>query len=281
MAGDEASTLMQELIDGDQPCDWSHGGGLSSNSGVPGAELLYRRLVEILGEPRGQRCRISTQYKARKGYIEPEITGERHDYHGSFRPTDVLYERLNRDAVSRTEPPFLSSGGRPGTFVFRGRGWRPTRALPVLWKPRGGGKSERQVGWYLPDGVYKKLQTLDIVDENDESPGSGKEGKAIWRWSKYIERRPDLRQRCLEACGSYCRACGDQHRADLEAIYGEVLKQILEVHHRDPLSLGQRETDPTTDLVPLCPNCHRIVHYLGEPYIKEPKRLSLDQSQPK
>jgi HNH endonuclease len=37
---------------------------------------------------------------------------------------------------------------------------------------------------------------------------------------------------------------------------------FIEVHHTKPLSEseGDMETDPATDLVPVCSNCHRMIH---------------------
>ena len=35
---------------------------------------------------------------------------------------------------------------------------------------------------------------------------------------------------------------------------------MIAVHHLDPLNLGERETDPRIDLVPVCLNCHAVMH---------------------
>ena len=46
--------------------------------------------------------------------------------------------------------------------------------------------------------------------------------------------------------------------------YGDIGREFIEVHHLVPLSsAGQRETNPETDLIVLCANCHRIVHRQG------------------
>ncbi len=72
------------------------------------------------------------------------------------------------------------------------------------------------------------------------------------------ERSPRNRLLCLSMHGEICNVCG----LDPKSIYGSNLDSILEVHHIEPLS----ETDeakvynPRTDLIPLCPNCHRAIH---------------------
>ncbi|MFC1460592.1 HNH endonuclease [Microvirga arabica] len=39
-------------------------------------------------------------------------------------------------------------------------------------------------------------------------------------------------------------------------------QDFIHIHHKRPLSLAGGPTliDPKTDLAPLCPNCHAIVH---------------------
>ena len=54
-------------------------------------------------------------------------------------------------------------------------------------------------------------------------------------------------------------ACG----FNFEEYYGEIGKGFIEVHHVVPLAkAGKTETNPETDVVVLCANCHRMVHRL-------------------
>jgi 5-methylcytosine-specific restriction protein A len=57
-----------------------------------------------------------------------------------------------------------------------------------------------------------------------------------------------------------CQACG--FRLELNGRY------VIEVHHVDPLSSGERESS-LGDLVSLCPTCHRIAHLRSLPYSVE------------
>ena len=43
---------------------------------------------------------------------------------------------------------------------------------------------------------------------------------------------------------------------------GELGRDFIEVHHVKPLYMtnGEQEVDLKTDLVPVCPNCHRMIH---------------------
>ncbi len=44
--------------------------------------------------------------------------------------------------------------------------------------------------------------------------------------------------------------------------YGEIGRGFIHVHHRKPLALRRAEYKlrPTIDLVPVCPNCHAMLH---------------------
>lgn len=71
------------------------------------------------------------------------------------------------------------------------------------------------------------------------------------------ERDPKAREAGLMIHGLDCMACG----FNFERTYGSWGKGFIEVHHVVPLSeAGRSETDPATDLIVLCANCHRMVH---------------------
>ncbi len=71
------------------------------------------------------------------------------------------------------------------------------------------------------------------------------------------ERDPNLRADAIKLHGFDCMACG----FNFEKHYGETGKDFIEVHHVVPLAeAGRTETNPETDLIVLCANCHRITH---------------------
>ncbi len=50
---------------------------------------------------------------------------------------------------------------------------------------------------------------------------------------------------------------------NFELKYGERGKDYIEVHHINPISSHEGmevEINPETDLVPVCSNCHRMIH---------------------
>lgn len=81
--------------------------------------------------------------------------------------------------------------------------------------------------------------------------------------NKY-ERNIKARRKCLEAYGYTCKICGE----NLEDKYGDLGKDFIHVHHIIPLNEIKEEydLDPLTDLIPICPNCHAIIHRKNPAY---------------
>ena len=87
------------------------------------------------------------------------------------------------------------------------------------------------------------------------------------------ERSAKLRSKCLKEKGRKCVICG----FDGDEKYGKPHADIIQVHHKNPLSAGVRETT-LDDLEPVCPNCHAVIHSKkggGIYTIEEVKRMLL------
>lgn len=89
------------------------------------------------------------------------------------------------------------------------------------------------------------------------------EGKHIKQETTVIQRNPQARQKCIEHFGCRCAACG-LSMADKYGVLGE---GVIEVHHLNPIHLfdDTHPVDYLTDLIPLCPNCHTMIHKLADP----------------
>lgn len=81
--------------------------------------------------------------------------------------------------------------------------------------------------------------------------------------SSDYERNPAARAQCLEHHGSACIVCG----FSFEAIYGPLGRGFIHVHHVVPVSSrgGRYAVSPIEDLVPVCPNCHAMLHRIEPP----------------
>lgn len=107
--------------------------------------------------------------------------------------------------------------------------------------------------WYAmdPDGYW---QLPDEVETNQPL----REGASQTVTVNAYERNPVARAKCLAHHGHACIVCA----FSFEAAYGPIGKDYIHVHHLTPLSEIKREyvVDPVEDLVPVCPNCHAMIH---------------------
>lgn len=82
--------------------------------------------------------------------------------------------------------------------------------------------------------------------------------------ARKYERSRFNRTLAIQIHGTTCFGCG----FNFEKFYGDVGGGIIEVHHLEPVHLMEkvRVVDPRTELVPLCSNCHTLVHKIDPPY---------------
>ncbi len=75
--------------------------------------------------------------------------------------------------------------------------------------------------------------------------------------NKY-ERSSLARAKCIEFHGYNCSICN----FDFKKTYGEVGDEFIHVHHLKPLhTIGVKyKIDYKEDLIPVCPNCHAMLH---------------------
>jgi len=130
----------------------------------------------------------------------------------------------------------------------------------------------KQNGWTLLPEIQEALGNLNLVNTNQfpieerlptETQSFNekqllKEGKIFQVFVNKYERNQRARIECIEELGDKCFACG----FDFGQAYGDIAKGYIHVHHIKPLSEIKEEyqVDPKKDLVPLCPNCHSVVH---------------------
>lgn len=84
------------------------------------------------------------------------------------------------------------------------------------------------------------------------------------------ERDPKARDACLRHY-HYTYSC-EICRFNFAEAYGpELGANFIHVHHINSASNGERMTNPIEDLLPVCPNCHAMLH--REPPLVSPDRL--------
>lgn len=115
------------------------------------------------------------------------------------------------------------------------------------------------------DGQFTFLSKAQIVEDigtddrtsyvnNSLAP----EGKRREIYTTKYERILKNREACLRIQGTTCKVCG----FNFGLAYGKWGLGFIEVHHIKPLYSLEEEIiiDPAKDLVPVCSNCHRMIH---------------------
>ena len=122
-------------------------------------------------------------------------------------------------------------------------------------------------------GLFKKKINIEGTEEREPKIASStssilqkhKERTMTEGERKHVEfetahRNPALRQACIDKYGYQCQCCG----MNFTDLYGEELgAQFIEVHHMKMLSTydENRPDDYVENLVPLCSNCHSMIHH--------------------
>jgi putative restriction endonuclease len=139
--------------------------------------------------------------------------------------------------------------------------------IPVKLKSNYWRNGVRLIDQAVFDGIFSHavlkpeqiddFSPIDIAHEF-ETRIIGTEGKKITYYGVRYERCPKLRRQAIAIHGLRCKACD----FDFEKAYGSHAKGFIHVHHVKPISEFDEDqvVDPATDLIPLCANCHAVVH---------------------
>ncbi|MHB9004934.1 MAG: HNH endonuclease [Coriobacteriia bacterium] len=120
------------------------------------------------------------------------------------------------------------------------------------------------------------LSLLPLESTSDDQPAEFDgyaEGDIHFELVTKHERNPLNRAACIQLKGTNCHVCG----FSFERVYGSLGTGFIHVHHITPVSAMQPGSiiDPATDLVPICPNCHCMLHRRTPPLTVEELRAVL------
>lgn len=115
-----------------------------------------------------------------------------------------------------------------------------------------------KVIWNLAAAPGDRLPTQFPEELDEGQPETFLEGAKRTISVNIYERDPNARRKCLAHWGVKCSVC----EFDFANTYGELGEGFTHVHHLKPLGeIGERyELNPVTDLRPVCPNCHAMLH---------------------
>jgi 5-methylcytosine-specific restriction protein A len=167
-----------------------------------------------------------------------------------------------------------SAATRQGKLTLRVNGTELDPQKPSNWPAHWQSfemilKKQGVVFEELPPGETKQLLGDIIVPvfgmcialigiEDVDADVSASEGEAVDVISRRYERRPVNREICLSVRGHRCYCCN----MDFGEVYGPLADGYIEVHHTTLASeMGPGyKINPVTELVPVCSNCHSVVH---------------------
>lgn len=137
-------------------------------------------------------------------------------------------------------------------------------------------------GVRIPDGIAERLERVwarrssgsdALLPEELPTVGSTyAEGAKRRVLINAYEHNAQARAACIAHFGFRCSVCD----VVLEERYGHIAAEFIHVHHLVPLSTvgSAYRVNPKTDLRPVCPNCHAVIHRRQPPLgITEARRL--------
>jgi hypothetical protein len=121
-------------------------------------------------------------------------------------------------------------------------------------------------------GLLLKSMEWITSYQGDTEDGALEGNKQLYSQTK-IERSIANRNRCIEIFGTQCQVC----EIKLSEIYGELAEDFIHVHHVESIAkTGPRWIDPSKDLIPVCPNCHSMLHRRDPPIMPNDLRKILE-----
>jgi hypothetical protein len=189
----------------------------------------------------------------------------------------MFYEKLNEGRDILTFEHSLKNARDAFDSHFtetQRKGWKDGKGLPNKLSgaslnvfKKFNALKETEVWQRISDFADKDSKNYEVVFENllaveesekGESTVKTEGGIKVYISSK-VERNPSLRNDAFNIHGYDCMVCG----FNFEEKYGIWGKDWAEVHHLKPIAERKDRktiTNPKTDLVVLCANCHRMIH---------------------
>lgn len=155
------------------------------------------------------------------------------------------------------EEPFLTIGD-----ALEVPNWFSVSMEDVISKPLTGEALRKRVEELLTT-ILLLIPSEDTETVEEDLPTFDVEGAVRSGVFNSFERSARNRRICITIFGYECKICG----VDLENRYGAIAANFIHVHHITPVSQmgGPREVNPLTELIPVCPNCHYVMHRANPP----------------
>ena len=234
------------------------------HSFVVGQEYTKNDIYKILNVPiESQKGSWDTGYRSYNGeiYIFTNVgtAGRTGVNHGNYwqnddlvwfgKSTSHIQQNLIKMMISNEVNVhiFFRNDSTKG-FIYKGLGraisFEGSRPIKIVWSFINPGNE--------PSQQIQPIEGIDEIHKYFKEGASKKVEVSIYK------RSIEARQKCIELKGYICCICG----FDFEKTYGFVGRGFIHIHHLKQLSKMNNEyiVNPETDLVPVCPNCHSMLH---------------------
>ena len=117
---------------------------------------------------------------------------------------------------------------------------------------------ERRKIYIKYNKLVKDVEYNVVYPDELDSVIKYSEGKTKKILVNSYERNPHARKKCIDHYGLNCQVCD----FNFHEKYGDIGKDFIHVHHIIDISTVGKEydVDPINDLIPVCPNCHSMLH---------------------
>ena len=117
---------------------------------------------------------------------------------------------------------------------------------------------EFRYSYSLVEETDLEMDFADVLEPDELPDTKFLEGSTRRTVVNSYERKPKARLQCIHHHGTRCIVCG----MDFGETYGELGRGFIHVHHLKSLAAQKKKhaVDPKKDLVPVCPNCHAMLH---------------------
>ena len=198
-------------------------------------------------------------------FITEEKTPDRTQYHDFFDGQTLQFEGQTKGRTDGLIINHESEGNEILVFYRRKKSEFPNYGFRYFGRFYYYSHTPRKM---IDEPTRFILYPLDVVQDEDKGDLVNVEpqpqypviyeGKEKTRIQTYLERDPRLRKQAIKIHGTTCVACN----FNFAEKYGKYGEGYIEIHHLKPHSSvkGERAVDPKSDLVPVCSNCHRMIH---------------------
>jgi len=206
-------------------------------------------------------------------------------YKGSLKDKSFMNKRLSSlphyFGTARVKKVYSDSVSSKGDLFATLEDFKPFD-VPVLAKQNGQfieNIPSNRLSNYWRDGVRKvsediynkilsyvhqgqqtiiKLEKEALEEGFDSMLISYEEGNRTLRYTTRSERNPLLTKKAIALHGTNCCICN----FNFGQFYGPYAEGLIHIHHLVPISTFEKakKVNPLTDLVPVCANCHIVIH---------------------